>query len=62
MQSQNEKLADDILYGAEAIADYTGLTVRQVYHQQDNLGLGRLGGTLTGSKRKLRERLAGEAA
>jgi hypothetical protein len=39
MQAHDEKLADDILYGAPEIADYTGLTVRQVYHQQENLGL-----------------------
>jgi hypothetical protein len=62
MVDENEKLADDLLKGAPAISDFTGLTVRQVYHQQDNLGLKHLGGMLIGSKRKLRELLVGEAA
>lgn len=63
MQAQdNEKLADDLLKSAEEIADYTGLTVRQVYHQSENLGLRRLGAMLIGSKRKLRELLTGDAA
>jgi len=41
MQAKDEKL--DVLYGAPAIAAFTGLTVRQIYHQQANLGLGKLG-------------------
>jgi hypothetical protein len=36
----DERLADDILKGAPEIADYTGLTPRQVYHQKENLLLG----------------------
>jgi hypothetical protein len=62
MADENEKLADDLLFGAQAIADYTGLDPRQVYHQQKNLGLGHLGAVLTGSKKKLKKLLAGEAA
>ena len=36
MDEKDEKLADDLLYGATTIADFTGLTERQVYHQQKN--------------------------
>jgi hypothetical protein len=39
----DEKLSDDLLPGAQAISDFTGLRVRQVYHQKDRLGLRRLG-------------------
>ena len=59
---QDEKLADDLLVGAEAIADFTGLEVRQVYHQAANLGLKKLGRLLTGSKKNLKRVLTGEAA
>jgi hypothetical protein len=59
MPEKNEKLADDLLKGAPEIADYTGLSVRQVYHQQDNLGLRHLGAMLIGSKKRLKELLAG---
>jgi hypothetical protein len=55
MQAKDEKL--DVLYGAPAIGKFCGLSVRQVYHQQANLGLGKLGAMLIGSKAKLRERL-----
>ena len=57
----DEKLADDLLKGAPEIADYTGLTPRQVYYQQENLGLKHLGAMLIGSKKKLRELLTGTA-
>jgi hypothetical protein len=43
VEDQSETLADDLLYGATAIAKYTGLRERQVYHQQKALGLKRLG-------------------
>jgi hypothetical protein len=36
-------LAEDMLYGAQAVADFTGLNERQVYHKQKALGLTRLG-------------------
>jgi len=55
MQVKDDKL--DVLYGAPAIAAFCGLTVRQVYHQAPNLGLGKLGSILIGSKAKLKERL-----
>ena len=61
MDEKDEKLADDLLYGATTIADFTGLTERQVYHQQKNSGLTHLGATLVGSKSKLKKLLAGEA-
>jgi hypothetical protein len=40
-----QNLKSDLLYGAPAISAYTGLTERQVYHQQKALGLVRLGRT-----------------
>jgi hypothetical protein len=60
--ADKERLADDLLHGAEEIAEYTGLTARQIYHQQKNLGLVHLGALLIGSKTKLRKLLTGEAA
>ena len=62
MQAKDEKLADDILYGAPAIAKFVGLTERQIYHQQRNLQLKKLGAILVGSKKRLKELLTGEAA
>jgi hypothetical protein len=41
-EEQSDILADDLLFGAKAIAAYTGLTVAQVYHLQTTLGLVRL--------------------
>jgi hypothetical protein len=38
----DEPLANDLLYGAKPIAQFTGLTEGQVYHQQHALGLTRL--------------------
>jgi hypothetical protein len=60
MSEKTETLAADILIGAEQIAAFTGLNLRQVYHQATNLKLKRLGGHLIGSKKRLREVLAGE--
>jgi hypothetical protein len=57
MTAKTETLADDILYGANAIAQFTGLSERQVYHQQRNLQLAHLGAMLVGSKTELRKRL-----
>lgn len=62
MQEQDNELVNDVLKGAAEIARYTGLSVRQVYHQQENLGLTHLGAMLIGSKRKLKRLLTGEAA
>jgi hypothetical protein len=41
----DEKLADDILQGAQEISDFSGLKPRQIYHQKEKLGLRRLGET-----------------
>ncbi len=41
-RNPDEKLADDVLPGAEAIADFTGLKVRMVYHKAAALQLRRL--------------------
>jgi hypothetical protein len=49
----DDKLAGDLLYGAQAIGDYLGRPPRWVYHQQKNLGLSHVGATLIGSKTKL---------
>lgn len=46
-------LADDLLQGADAIADYTGLTTRQVYHQRKNLPLFTIGTMLCARKSTL---------
>ena len=61
MPEKAEPLAVDLLYGAPAIAAFTGLTVRQVYHQQANLELSKLGAILVGSKSELRKRLTAPA-
>jgi hypothetical protein len=57
---RKEKIADDILVGAEAIASETGLRLRQVYAKQTELGITHLGGLLVGSKSRLREILTGK--
>jgi hypothetical protein len=44
-KAENETLADDLLFGASAISEFTGLTAPQVYHQKKALGLVRLGRT-----------------
>jgi hypothetical protein len=54
-----KKLADDLLVGGDAIADYTGLDRRQIYYQAKNLGLKRLGALLVGSKAELTKLLTG---
>ena len=41
----DEKLADDILQGAQEISDFSGLKPRQIYQQKEKLGLRRLGET-----------------
>jgi hypothetical protein len=62
MQAKEQKLADDALYGAPAIAKFVGLSPRQIYHQQRNLRLKKLGSILVGSKKRLTELLTGESA
>jgi hypothetical protein len=57
------KLADDLLIGAEAIADYTGLTTDQVYYavRRGRLPIGKHGELLISRKSKLDRALGGEA-
>jgi hypothetical protein len=43
IKGEVESLADDLLIGAKAVSDFTGLSIRQVYHQKDALGLRQLG-------------------
>jgi hypothetical protein len=68
MQSETIKtaasLADDLLPGAKAIAEYTGFTERQVYHQHETgaLPVKKMGRLLIGSKTVLRRFFVGEAA
>jgi hypothetical protein len=59
---RKEKIADDILIGAKAIAEETGFTERQVYAKQDDLGLTHLGALLVGSKAGLKRRLTNKVA
>jgi len=47
------------LVGAKAVSEETGLTERQVYAKQKDLGLTHLGGLLIGSKAHLRKILTG---
>lgn len=51
-----EKLADDLLIGAVAIAQELGVTVPAVYHivRKGRLPIGRLGKNLIASRSKLR--------
>jgi hypothetical protein len=51
----SDRLADDLLYGAEEIGDHLGKPPRWVYHQQKNLGLTHIGATLVASKAKLKQ-------
>jgi hypothetical protein len=42
-RKEGELLRDDLLIGARANADFTGLTESQIYHKQSALGIVRLG-------------------
>ena len=58
----HDRLADDLLIGAKAIADELGFTAMQVYHLarkggKTGLPIGRLGKTLIASRAKLRRAL-----
>jgi hypothetical protein len=43
IKGEVENLSDDLLIGAKAVSDFTGLSIRQVYHQRRALGLRQLG-------------------
>lgn len=63
-----EKLADDLLVGAKAIAEYVGVTERQVFYwgETGRLPLFKIGSKWAGRKSQINERLSklesGEAA
>jgi hypothetical protein len=57
-------LASDLLIGASAIAEETGLSVRQVFYfaQRGELPVKKMGRLLTASRSRLRAHFAGEQA
>jgi hypothetical protein len=56
----DDKLADDLLFGARAIADEIGGTEDQVYYlkKKKRLPIGKCGKTLISSRKKLRRAAA----
>jgi hypothetical protein len=52
----DDRLADDLLIGAQVIADFLGVSVPALYHlnKKRRLPIGRLGRNLIASRRKLR--------
>ena len=56
-QTKADRLADDLLIGAPAIAEFLGMTEKAVYHlaSKDRLPIGRLGKSLIASRRQLRK-------
>jgi hypothetical protein len=54
--TKSERLADDLLIGAEAIAHELGVDVHTVYyfHRKKKLPIGKLGKNLIASRTKLR--------
>ncbi|WP_404404497.1 DNA-binding protein [Pelagibacterium halotolerans] len=48
MEDSHYELSDDLIYGAEAIAAFLGMSRRQVYHaaEQDHLPVFRIGSTI----------------
>lgn len=57
-----QTLADDLLVGAQAIAQETGLTERQVFYfaAKGALPVRKMGRLLTASRRRLRAHFTGE--
>jgi hypothetical protein len=55
-----EKLADDLLVGAKALAEYTGLTERQIFHLADTrqLPIFKIGHKLAARKSTLTQHMA----
>jgi hypothetical protein len=51
-----ERLADDLLYGAQEIADFLGVSLHVVYYlaKRDKLPIGKLGKNLIASRRRLK--------
>jgi hypothetical protein len=57
-----EKLADDLLFGADAIAQELGVDVRRAYYllERKLIPCGKCGSIWTASRRKLRQHFTGE--
>jgi hypothetical protein len=55
MMEDDKRLAEDLLWGAQAIADYLGLSTDQVYYliRKKLLPIAKLGGSIVASKRQL---------
>lgn len=61
---QVEKIADDILEGAEAAADFTGFKTRRIYHlvRTGQIPFSNAGSKLIFRKSELQRRFSGESA
>jgi hypothetical protein len=59
-----DSLAGDLLFGAQAIADYLGISVGQAYHwlASGYLPVTKTGDLYIGSKARLRRHFAGDAS
>jgi hypothetical protein len=60
-QKDEQRLADDLLYGAVEIGNFISRKPAWVYYQQKNLGLTHVGALLVGSKKRLKKLLTGES-
>lgn len=60
LETKRERLADDLLYGAQAIAKELGVTPMQVYHMArlKRLPIGHIGKNLIASRRQLQRAIA----
>ena len=57
---QKDRVADDLLIGAPAIAEFLGITEKAVYHwvRNDRIPVGKVGKNLIASRRQLRKAIA----
>ena len=55
-KSQTERLADDLLIGAQAIAEFVGVEIHQIHYifKTKKLPIGKMGKQYIASKKKLR--------
>jgi hypothetical protein len=58
--SPKSSLRDDLLVGADKIAEFTGLSVRQVYYQRPKLPIFPIGKLLAARKSELMRALSAE--
>lgn len=58
--NNTDRIADDLLIGAQAIAEFLGITEAMVYHyaRLKRLPVGKIGKNLIASKRKLQRAFA----